>query len=136
MRNGAVNSQCQNSVPEGYDTIVHCLVPKTSSPLGGKEVLARPPGSARAKILCHNPHPKMKFSFKNSKAFHKACLMPAGLNHWPNRNDQPFNFAKSEVIAWVINQPEIQGYLFDKLHQSKAILFDPESQTWYGSASQ
>ena len=71
--------------------------------------------------------------FKYSKAFHKVCLMPKNLAHWPDRS-QPFDPSKSEVVAWLVAQPEIQNYLFDKCHNSGAICFDSESQTWRGSA--
>ena len=54
------------------------------------------------------------FVFTDTKLFRTACLMPGGLQHWP-RSGQPFDIAKSEVVAWLIIQPEIQDWLFEKL---------------------
>jgi len=70
--------------------------------------------------------------FKSSKAFHKASLMPES-NHWPDKS-QPFEWSKSEVIQWLVSQPEIQAYIFYKLTQSDAIAFNPETSTWKGTA--
>jgi hypothetical protein len=74
----------------------------------------------------------MKKNFQKTKAFHKASTMPAGLRHWPDKS-QPFELFKSEVISWLISQPEILSYLFSKLHNSGAIQFDPNTETWHGA---
>lgn len=60
--------------------------------------------------------------------------MPPLLEHWPDRN-QPFDISNSQAVSWLIAQPEIQQYIFDKFRYSHAILFDPQSQTWLGSAT-
>lgn len=68
--------------------------------------------------------------FRDSKAFKVGCSMPTGLNHKPNEN---FDWAESEVVAWLIEQPEIQSYIFDKMKDAAAIIYNPETGTWQGS---
>lgn len=44
---------------------------------------------------------------------------------------EPFRMENSEVVKWLIGQPEVLQYLFDK---AKAYLvYDPETGTWKGS---
>ena len=58
--------------------------------------------------------------------------MPGRLRHWPDLG-QPFDIAKSEVVQWLISQPEIQDWLFQRLNQSQAIVFDAATKTWSGN---
>ena len=51
--------------------------------------------------------------------------------NWPDRG-QPFDIAKSEVVGWLISQPEIQDWLFERLKESQAIVFDAATRTWSG----
>jgi hypothetical protein len=74
---------------------------------------------------------KMK-GFKSSKAFEAASKMPTGLVHKP---DEDYDPAKSEVVAWLISQPEIQNYLFSKCNTTGALVFDQETKTWRGKDS-
>jgi hypothetical protein len=75
----------------------------------------------------------MKKSFNSSKAFRIASLMPSGMDHWPNHS-QPFDPTKSEVIQWLVNQPAILQYVFNKASSSGAIRFDPLTKSWVGTA--
>lgn len=77
----------------------------------------------------------MRKGFKDSNAFPVASNMPAGLKHWPDAPDL-YDPAKSEVIKWLIGQPEVLQYLFFKCTTAKAIVFDPETKTWRGKDSQ
>ena len=45
------------------------------------------------------------------------------MRHWPDRG-QPFDIAKSKVVQWLISQPEIQDWLFQRLN-SPCILVSP-----------
>ena len=72
------------------------------------------------------------FAFTDTQLFRTACLMPGGMQHWPDRG-QPFDIAKSEVVAWLISQPEIQDWLFERLKESQAIVFDAATKTWSGN---
>lgn len=47
-------------------------------------------------------------------------------------NDGPFDLKKSEVIAWLVNQPEALQSLFGLAVQSGGIVFDPATKTWRG----
>lgn len=73
----------------------------------------------------------MKATFRNSKSFQVASLMPSGLSHHPDKS-QSFDVYRSEVISWLAGQPEILQYLFTKIKESGAIKYDPNSQTWGG----
>ena len=66
---------------------------------------------------------RKKIGFKDSKAFGVGSLMPRGLKHWPDKG-QPFDPRESEVIRWLISQPEILKYLAMKFTASGAIIFD------------
>ena len=72
------------------------------------------------------------FAFTDTQLFRTACLMPGGMQHWPDRG-QPFEIAKSEVVGWLISQPEIQHWLFERLKESRAIVFDAATRTWSGN---
>jgi len=74
---------------------------------------------------------KTQKQFKNSKPYLAACSMPPGLSHHPDRS-QPFNITQSEVVSWLIQQPDILAFIFSKASQSGAIKFDIPSQTWAG----
>lgn len=49
---------------------------------------------------------------------------------------QPFDPQKSEVVQWLVNQPEILNYLFDAVrgngYRETAIIFDDKTGTWQG----
>ena len=66
--------------------------------------------------------------FKDSKAYAVICQMPP-LEHWPDKT-QPFCWEDSEVVQWMMKQPEVMKYLFEKAHQSEAMVFDGEC--WAG----
>jgi SAM-dependent methyltransferase len=55
--------------------------------------------------------------------------MPSGLKHQPG---ETFDWSKSEVIQWLIAQPAVQAYIFNKVKGSGAIEYDPESKAWRG----
>lgn len=45
---------------------------------------------------------------------------------------QSFDVRKSRVVMWLISQPDILQYIFDKVHDSGAIDYDKETGTWAG----
>lgn len=71
----------------------------------------------------------MKPNFQNSKPFNAISKMPPGQHHQPF--DQ-FAWPASEVVLWLINQPDVMQYIFTKAKASGAIIFDQESGTWHG----
>lgn len=45
---------------------------------------------------------------------------------------QKFDIKKSEVIRWLIDQPEILNHLWDRLKFSGYVEYDPETRLWTG----
>lgn len=62
--------------------------------------------------------------------------MPA-LNHYPNR-DRPFNFADSEVVAFLMRALDINladgCRAFERLRRHRDILYDPTIKRWVGKS--
>jgi hypothetical protein len=57
-----------------------------------------------------------------------ARTMPV-LRHTVN---DTFDLNTSEVIAWLVNQPVIRNYVFQKIKDRGLIVFDPVTRTWRG----
>lgn len=75
------------------------------------------------------------FSTRSSaKRIELAGHMPP-LAHQPDPA-QPFDIGKSEVVQWLMAQPEVQKYVFELFKDHRAIVFDPESGKWHGAARQ
>jgi hypothetical protein len=56
----------------------------------------------------------------------------------PLRHSVPgekFNIEKSQVVAWLVNQPEVLQWMFDAIRESGRIKFDAESGLWSGVQS-
>ena len=68
---------------------------------------------------------------KSKKVIAVAETMPE-LSHYPDRSQQ-FDIRKSEVVQWIIQQPEILQWLFNVINNNGLIQFDPATQTWKGS---
>jgi hypothetical protein len=62
-----------------------------------------------------------------------ASHMPA-LSHWPDRS-KPFDYQDSDVCHWLLSQPGVKQWLFDKARNMGAIVFQPETETWVGKSS-
>lgn len=64
--------------------------------------------------------------------FEVAKKMPP-LRH---KLDDEYNPEESEVIKWLIKQPDILNYIFDAVrgngHRESPIVFNPETGTWQG----
>lgn len=43
-----------------------------------------------------------------------------------------FNIIKSEVVQWLIKQPEVLQYLFDYINNTHLINYNSETGTWQG----
>lgn len=67
---------------------------------------------------------------QTSKANTAAAQMPA-LSHWRDHT-KPWTPEQSDVIAWLVAQPDIANALFQKFQQAGAITFDPFTETWSG----
>lgn len=64
-----------------------------------------------------------------SKNLEVARFMPP-LRH--TVTDQSFNIKKSEVVMWLIEQPEILNYVWNNIKNSGDVAYDPESKRWHG----
>jgi hypothetical protein len=69
----------------------------------------------------HRPSPALK----------AAALMPL-LPH--NRSGEPFDITKSEVVHYLIAQPEIQQSVFNFCKRAGAINFDLDTGKWVGAS--
>lgn len=70
----------------------------------------------------------MKSPKQDSKFQRTLRSMPA-LPH--SAEGRPFSIADSEVVRWLISQPDIQQWLFDKAKWSGRIIY--ESGLWRGA---
>lgn len=66
---------------------------------------------------------------KRSKKLNVAKKLPPSYHTIPG---QEFEINKSEVVRWLINQPDILNYLWDNIKQSKDVEYDPETGIWTG----
>jgi hypothetical protein len=53
------------------------------------------------------------------------------LPHWLGR-DPSFSITRSEVVRWLISQPEILQLTFNAIKNAGVIEFDLESRCWKG----
>jgi len=65
-----------------------------------------------------------------SPAMRVAAKCPP-LTHWLG-HDQSFSIAQSEVVKWLIKQPEVLQLVFNIAKHSGAITFDLDSRCWRG----
>lgn len=69
---------------------------------------------------------------KISKRFEVAKKMPP-LKH--KLNDR-YDVEESEVIKWLISQPDILNYIFDAVRgngrRESPIIYNPDTETWQG----
>lgn len=64
-----------------------------------------------------------------TKKLDSAKNMPPLFHKLPG---QEFDMKKSEVIKWLIQQPDILQYIFDKL-KDEHLIYDPISGKWRGA---
>ncbi|MEI6972731.1 MAG: hypothetical protein WCL44_14590 [bacterium] len=58
----------------------------------------------------------------------EAANMPP-LSHQP---DEVFAWSSSQVADWLMAQPKIRQYVFEKCNRRGLIVFDPVTRTWRG----
>lgn len=68
-------------------------------------------------------------SKRRSKKLSVAKKLPPSYHTLPG---QEFDIKKSEVINWLIDQPNILNYLWDNIKQSGDVFYDSETGTWTG----
>ena len=69
------------------------------------------------------------------KNINRSQLLELATNMPPLRHSIPgqeFSIYNSEVIRWLINQPEALNYIWNNIKNSGAVVYDNESGTWQG----
>ena len=67
--------------------------------------------------------------FKNSKLCKIVKRMPPLYHKLP---DEEYDIRKSRVIWWLMKQPEMLEYIWNRIKQSGAIQYNPETGKWQG----
>lgn len=66
---------------------------------------------------------------KVSKLLDVAKTMPPLYHTIPN---EMFDIEKSEVVQWLIKQPDILNYVVNRIKSSGLIIYDSQSGVWEG----
>ena len=66
---------------------------------------------------------------KRSKKLNIAKKLPPSFH---KKNNENFDIKKSEVIEWLINQPQILEFVWDNIKQSGDIVFNQKTGKWQG----
>ncbi|WP_435052524.1 hypothetical protein [Faecalibaculum rodentium] len=74
---------------------------------------------------------RRKHSGKVADAMRAAAKRMPPLRH--SIPGEPFDIMKSEACAWLLNQPDVRNWVWDRIKDNSAISYDPESGTWSGS---
>lgn len=67
--------------------------------------------------------------FKNSKLYEAAKSMPPLYHKLPGED---FDIRKSRVIWWLVKQPELLEYVWNRIKQSGAVKYDSQTGKWQG----
>lgn len=67
-------------------------------------------------------------SEKTTKAIKAVTQMPIR----QHTTTEPFDIMQSEVVAWLVQQPEVLNSMFNYYKDAGAIVFDSTSQSWKG----
>lgn len=66
---------------------------------------------------------------RRSKKLNIARKLPPSYHTLPG---EKFDIKKSEVINWLIDQPDILNFLWDNIKQSGNVEYDSETGIWAG----
>lgn len=66
---------------------------------------------------------------KRSKLLGIARIMPPCYHTLPGED---FDIKKSEVVKWLISQPEILNFLWNHIKSSGDVIYDPQTGLWQG----
>lgn len=80
----------------------------------GSETINKQKGKTmkRNEMECGRKMPELKHSFDGEK----------------------FDIEKSEVVNWLINQPDVKLLIYDLFRVNAYIVYDPEKKTWKGNS--
>lgn len=65
-----------------------------------------------------------------TEQFYRALAMMPPLRH---KVGDPFDIEQSEVVAWLLRQPELKQWLFNKVSDTRRIVYDEATGTWSGA---
>lgn len=100
-------------------------------PIEHKEVKAQPSDKAQTSENLNNRSMVRMVRGEASKLLKCTTYMPR-LKHKPEP-DEPFDISKSEVAKWLVQQPDVLQYVFSRLKNSGFIVYDKDTNEWYGS---
>ncbi len=66
---------------------------------------------------------------KETHATRAVALMPSLYHTLPN---EEFDITKSEVIKWLVIQPEVVNAMFNYYNDQGVIVYDQDSKQWKG----
>lgn len=66
---------------------------------------------------------------KRSKLLEVARMLPPSYHTLPG---EEFDIEKSEVIHWLVDQPEILNFLWNNIKQSGDVAYDSATGLWQG----
>ena len=66
---------------------------------------------------------------RKSKLLETAKQMPPLYHTIPG---QDFDMSKSEVVKWLLEQPEIQNYVWNNIKNSGSVIYDSDTGKWKG----
>lgn len=69
------------------------------------------------------------FPKRSKKLLDSGKFMPPLYHKLP---DEEFNIKKSEAVQWLINQPDVLSYVWDRFKQSEDIEYNQETGKWQG----
>ena len=69
-------------------------------------------------------------NFTKSRLYQVARKMPPLYHKLPG---EEFNLQKSRALWWLMKQSEVRLYIWDRLKQSGAIVYDRETGKWRGA---
>lgn len=72
--------------------------------------------------------PRNRWSASRCVRLDDALTMPP-LKH---KHGETFDWSSSEVCNWLMAQPRVRQYVFDKCNQRGLIVYNPDTGTWSG----
>jgi hypothetical protein len=78
-------------------------------------------------LATHRPPHRIKVT----PALRVAAKMPLLAHHRPGER---FHISNSEVVQWLVRQPEVQQEIFNWAKNNNSIVLDIETGCWHGAA--
>ena len=70
---------------------------------------------------------------KRAQELRRACERMPELVHYVGKGEgAEYDVIKSELVAWLVKQPVVLEFLWQKVRESGAIVYNSETNTWQG----